>query len=447
MMKKLLCMLLAVMMLLTAIPALAETQYATCTTPTADGAAYLRRIAGEGQPIVGSARNGDQLIVLKKGNTWHRVKVVRTGVSGWMYGRYITFGAAGADVYQAGRIASAAGYANFRTGAGTFYGIIRRLDNGERLEVIHKTGTWYYVRHTESGRYGYVSANLVALTENTVAGIGTAKVDSSVGYANFRTGPGTQHAALRQLVNGAELTVIRKKGSWYQVYHAGSDSYGYVSAGLLQVTENGASDNGTATVSSSDGFANLRKGAGMGYAVVTQLYNGTKVEIVSVAGNWTRVNVPATNQYGYVYTKLLQGGTAAQEEAVTDGAYDTGRIDSSDGYANLRSGPGTDNAVRAKLYNGVLVSILGSKGSWYRVQLSDAGQTGYVYKDLVDKLDTKGTKVTTGNVNLRTGPGSGYERKTTVAKGTRVSVLSTSGNFARVNAGGWIGYVSLNYLK
>lgn len=384
MFRKIISALLVSAMLLTmAVPALADTLYGTVTTPTSDGAAYVRRVAGVGQPIVGSAKNGDQLVILKKGNTWHRVKVVRTGVTGWMYGEYVKFNAATTDINQPGKISSSAGYANFRTGAGTNTTIIARLNNGAQLNVISKTGSWYYVYHAASGNYGYVSANLLSLTASTGNTTGS----------------------------------------------------------------------GTATINSSDGFANLRKGPGTNYAIVSPLYNGTALEVVSTSGNWTRVNVPSTNQYGYVYTKLLKVNSSAADDdwfnawIDDDDAYATGRIASSDGYANFRTGPSTDDSVIAKLYNNVLVSILDTEGNWYKVQLSDAGRTGYVYKTLLEKVVAKDILTATGNVNMRSGPGTDYTKKTVVAKGTPVSVLSYHGNFARVNARGWIGYVSMNYLK
>ena len=306
--------------------------------------------------------------------------MVRTGVTGWMYGKYVSFTNAGTSINQPG------------------------------------------------------------------------KVSSNAGYANFRTGPSTSSSIITQLSNGASLNVISKTGSWYSVYYAPTNTYGYVSANLVSLTtsSSGSAASRSATVSSSDGFANLRKGAGTNYGVVTKLYNGTAVEIVSQSGNWSRVNVPSTNQYGYVYTKLLRTSDGDIEWVNgwnSANAYTTGKISSSDGYANFRTGAGTNYSVMAKLYNDVLVSILDTSGNWYKVQLSDAGQTGYVHKNLVKKLDAQGTRTTTGNVNLRTGPGTNYERKTVISKGTPVSILSTSGNFARVNAQGWIGYVSLNYLK
>ena len=59
----------------------------------------------------------------------------------------------------------------------------------------------------------------------------------------------------------------------------------------------------------------------------------------------------------------------------------------------------------------------------------------------------EGATVTGSDVNMRAGPGTNYDRLTVVRAGTAVSVLEYSGNFARVNADGWIGYVSQNYLK
>lgn len=385
--RKLICaLLICAMAITTALPAMADTLYGVVTTPTSDGAAYVRRVAGVGQPIVGSAKNGDQLIILKKGNTWHKVQVVRTGVTGWMYGRYVSFNATATSINQAGVVASSAGYANFRTGAGTGSSVITQLTNGARLNVISKTGSWYYVYYSATNTYGYISANLVSLT------------------------------------NAASTSTTT----------------------------------GSAEVFSGDGYANLRKGAGTNYGIVASLTNGTAVEVVSTSGNWSRVNVPSTNQYGYIYSSLLSTASTSGDSEWSNGwinswtnadAYTTGKIVSSDGYANFRTGAGTGNTVIAKLYNDVLVSILDSEGNWYKVQLSDAGQTGYVHKSLVQEVESLGTRTTTNNVNMRTGPGINYDKKTVITKGTPVSILSTSGSFAHVNAQGWIGYVSLNYLK
>ena len=371
MMKKMIAVLLALMLVIACVPALAETQHGVCTTPTADGSAYVRRSAGEGQPIVGSARNGDELIILQRGNTWHKVQVVRTGVSGWMYGAYISFTDSVTEINSSGRVSSNAGYANFRTGPSTAAELICRLSNGTGVEVLRKTDSWYYVYCASQHTHGYISVGLVALNASIEA----------------------------------------------------------------ETAQN------MAVVESSDGFANLRRGPGTDYGIVTALSNGVQVEIVSTTGHWSRVNVPQTHHYGYVYTNLLRSVGSAST------LYDTGKINSSDGFANLRTGPGTQHGVKARLYNGVMVSIVGTEGNWIQVQLSDTSDIGYVYAPLLEILTPSGIMTATGDVNLRSGPGVEYARLTTVTEGSRVSVLGESGNFVHVNAGGWIGWLSRNYVK
>lgn len=54
---------------------------------------------------------------------------------------------------------------------------------------------------------------------------------------------------------------------------------------------------------------------------------------------------------------------------------------------------------------------------------------------------------TTANVNLRTGPGTGYDRVATLAPGVRVDVLSCRSNWCRVGRQGIRGWVSANYLE
>lgn len=55
--------------------------------------------------------------------------------------------------------------------------------------------------------------------------------------------------------------------------------------------------------------------------------------------------------------------------------------------------------------------------------------------------------VTTGNVNLRGGPGAGYARVATLPSGLRVEVLACQSNWCRVARAGMRGWVSANYLE
>ncbi len=53
----------------------------------------------------------------------------------------------------------------------------------------------------------------------------------------------------------------------------------------------------------------------------------------------------------------------------------------------------------------------------------------------------------TGNVNVRSGPGTGYARVGTLSAGTIVNVRGCEANWCNIRGGGLRGWVSANYLS
>lgn len=60
---------------------------------------------------------------------------------------------------------------------------------------------------------------------------------------------------------------------------------------------------------------------------------------------------------------------------------------------------------------------------------------------------TFGTRVATANVNMRTGPGTGYSTVGVMPKGSRAELIRTEGNWAYVSYNGTQAYVSAAYLR
>ena len=54
---------------------------------------------------------------------------------------------------------------------------------------------------------------------------------------------------------------------------------------------------------------------------------------------------------------------------------------------------------------------------------------------------------TTGNVNVRTGPGTGYAKVGTLYEGTRVDLRGCESNWCNIRGDGLRGWVSANYLS
>ena len=308
--------LMLVFTLLTLCGSALAAQYATVVTPTSDGTVYVRAAAGAGQPILGVAKNGDTLEILKKGNTWHRVKVLRTGLTGYMYGAYISFSryepddpvdppheddyipdASVADtdtvLNKSGTISSSDGYANLRWGPSTAYSIMGRLYNGDSVWVLEQNGTWYRVRD-KGGRIGYVSRGLLktdATISNPPGRIGIVR--SSDGFAMVRSGPGTSYSALYSINAGQSITAYGCSGEWLRVSSSSSWSEAYIYRGLVRFYSSAR----------TSGNVYLRTGPSTSYSQKGVLYNGTNVTLLSTDGSFCRVDTGYS--IGYVSAKYL----------------------------------------------------------------------------------------------------------------------------------------------
>lgn len=219
------CLLLAALLLSIAAPAaLADALCGIITTPTKDGAVNLRARAGVTQPIIGWALNGDDVEVVQKGNTWHKVRLLKNGRTGWIYGRYLTFTSTSPSALPSssapvsGSVAQVmtkypSSKVNLRWGAGTGYGVAARFGRGTRLEILDQSGDWYKV--SSGGTTGWMNKAYVSLGLNART---TARV-------NLRRGAGTDYSIIRTLPYGQEVTVLWVGASWSKVQVGNTTGY------------------------------------------------------------------------------------------------------------------------------------------------------------------------------------------------------------------------------
>ena len=97
-----------------------------------------------------------------------------------------------------------------------------------------------------------------------------------------------------------------------------------------------------------------------------------------------------------------------------------------------------DGREMYKLSNGYYISANPSY-----VTFSSTGATAPV----TPVASATDTRITTANLNMRSGAGTGYGILLTIPKGTTLTVQSISGSFAKVSYGGKTGYASLDYLQ
>jgi len=169
------------------------------------------------------------------------------------------------------------------------------------------------------------------------------------------------------------------------------------------------------------------------------------------------------------------GGTSTP---VTGGT--TGKVTGASGGLNVRSGPGSNYEKVASISNGTTVTVLESANGWYKVDYGN-GKTGYVSADYIQV--TGGTSGGSGSssggssggsssgssssgaaisgktpakvvgaangLNVRSGPGSGYEKIASIENGNSVVILENAGNgWYKIDYGnGKVGYASVDYIQ
>ena len=316
-MKKTLSVMLVLILVLSCLApagALAETLTGKVKMPNAGGSLHLRKGAAKTTASAGYVQDGDSLKVYiddaardGEDELWVKVKVDRTGKTGYIKGKYIQRGF-GPMVY----VNPEGGSLKVRSGPGTSYSVAGYVQHKQYISVISRGDTWSKIKVANTGKTGYIKTKYIfGYTDGVVVSGGTttpsapakpskpSKYDAAAimtrtafGTVNVRSGAGTGYASVAKLSRGEKLYVTGKTGDWYKVQTtAGKTGYvraDYVSFGVTVKTT---------------GNVNFRTGAGTGYGIIRELKNGTSVTLHSVDGKWAKVS--CSGRTGYVHTSYL----------------------------------------------------------------------------------------------------------------------------------------------
>ena len=124
-----------------------------------------------------------------------------------------------------------------------------------------------------------------------------------------------------------------------------------------------------------------------------------------------------------------------------------GAVTTASGRLNVRAQASSSSAVVASLNKGSYITLISKSGSWWKVEYG-AGKYGYCHSDYITIVQGTPVSVTTGALNVRTGPGTGNPSVATVYQNEVVLRLTSSGGWSRVlYQGTKTGYVSDKYLS
>ena len=232
-----------------------EIKGTTGTVNTKTDPLTVRSGPGASYSSLGTLAKGKTFAVTGKaqdssGTWWYRLTY--SGKTGYVSSKYVTVktdsGATEKPQNSKGTVNTKSDPLTVRSGPGTSYGSIGTLAKGKTFEIVGSAKDtsgklWYKL--TYNGRFGYVSADYVKVTDKEDSGntgdntggtsskpvtfqMGTTTAPSGL---NVRSGPGTNYSRLTTLPKGTAVTITGSaKASdgkvWYKYqYSAAKDGY------------------------------------------------------------------------------------------------------------------------------------------------------------------------------------------------------------------------------
>lgn len=141
-------------------------------------------------------------------------------------------------------------------------------------------------------------------------------------------------------------------------------------------------------------------------------------------------------------------GLLALPASAASGRY-AGAVTTQSGSLYVRKSASSSSAAVAALPKGSHITLLSRSGDWWYVEYAK-NSFGYCHGSYITPIDgTAATvRLSSGALNVRTGPGTSYSAKAWLKNGETVVVLSASGAWSRIlYHGTHTGYVSSRYLS
>ncbi|MED2841955.1 SH3 domain-containing protein [Bacillus toyonensis] len=367
-----------------------------------------------------------------------------------------------------------------RAGSSTSQDIISRVYNGQSLNVIGEENGWFKINH--NGKTGFVSGEFISKKGATNSNVSTTggknKVTADV--LRVRTAPNTSSSVSGRVYEGQTLNVIGQENGWVKINHNGQT--GYVSGQFVsgvsantgatndtnQQTVQPASGNYTVNVSS----LRVRTGPSTSHTTVASITKGQVVQVVGEVQDWFKINYAGQAAYiskDYV-TKGGSNENGSQGNNQNNNQNNNVTVQTGGTYVvnatslRVRTGPAAYHSVIGGVLNGTTLNVVGSEGSWFKVNYQ--GKTGFVSGEFV-KFVKGGTAtpeqpkqpekpnqgaigdyyINASALNVRSGEGTNYRIIGALSQGQKVQVISENSGWSKINYNGQNGYIGTRFLS
>jgi uncharacterized protein YgiM (DUF1202 family) len=471
------------------------------------GALNIRSGPGPQYAILATANQGHAVAVLGRSgfNTWVQVRTF-AGVVGWANSDYMQMDVPlnnlpiiGSGTTPPPPTSPALGVVNtgavnVRTAPDHNSAIITIAYQGYTFTLLGRTAdnAWINVRMVD-GTVGWVNAGalnvnvpvsslpIVTVTPPAPPASGATAVINT-GALNIRSGPGVQYAPVAAAYQGHVVQMLGRNAdsSWVKV-RLFSGQEGWANARFLTpsspianlpVLDSSTPPPSGATAVVNTGALNVRSGPGAGFSTITTVPHGTTVALLgrNFDATWAKVRL-GNNVEGWVNASFIVPSVAIASLPIADGSSGAAIGVVNTGALNVRSGPDVSFPSLEVIYQGTRVDLLGrtAGATWAQIR-TPAGTVGWVNASLlqsnvpITNLPVVGSVptpppapatnavVTTGVLNVRSGPSLAFASLTTVSQGTQLTLIGRSATavsppWVQVRlTNGLVGWVNANYL-
>ena len=267
---------------------------------------------------------------------------------------------------------------------------------------------------------------------------------------NVRSGPSSNEEVLFDVKKDEQVKILETLNGWYKISN-NINKEGWISSEYISIFDSEVRSNRSSNYEKKEVSVdnlNMRSGAGTSYRVITTLKKGSVVEVISESNGWSKIKYDG--RIGYVYDEYLEDIKPSYSNTTT-------KVVNTD-LLNVRSGPSTSYKILGKINKGIKVQVISEENGWSKILYNN--KEAYVSSRYLDSSNSsnngsndssvgtvKETKVVnTDSLNVRSGPSTSYSKIGTLAKGTKVGVISESNGWSKILYNNKEAYVSSQYL-
>ena len=353
--------------------------------------------------------------------------ITRVFVLGALFSCFLTLSAFAADT---GVITG--DVVNARKGPGTSYDRVELLAKGKQVTILGEENGWYKIKWNNDT--GYVAKDYVATSAGSSASSASAQslaANATVTGGttiNVRSGPATSYARVGMVGTGKRVAMLDKSGDWYHISFDGKTGYILGTYLILDGSEapavaapapqSAGTSVGNATVRGGSTI-NVRSGPGTGWSRITTVGTGKRVTLLSEEGGWFKVEFDGRT--GYILGDYLTPDAGALEA--------------------LTKAEATQNDEPAEAVETAVEQPVLPVASAEATAVESVGT-----EPAPDGEASRSGIITGGTINVRSGPGTEYDRVTKVYTGKRVTIFGEENGWVRINLGDVTGYVLGEYI-